>query len=101
MIHSTEIKCVHCDSNDLVKNGHSPKGTQRWRCNNCKKTFLLSYRYTAYKKGIKEQIIALTLNSSGVRDIGRVLGISKDTVCSTLKKKATNEPLFSYFGRKK
>jgi transposase-like protein len=28
----------------------------------------------------------MTLNGSGVRDTGRVLNISKDTVCSVLKK---------------
>jgi len=30
----------------------------------------------------KEQITVLTLNSSGVRDIGRILGINKNTVVS-------------------
>ena len=35
----------------------------------------------------------MTLNGSGVRDIGRVLGISNDTVCSDLKKNSKNEPL--------
>jgi hypothetical protein len=37
----------------------------------------------------------MTLNSSGVRDIGSVLQISKDTVCSVLKKNSKNEPLLS------
>ncbi|MDR0613794.1 MAG: hypothetical protein LBG45_10075 [Dysgonamonadaceae bacterium] len=30
-------------------------------------------------------MIEMTLNGSGVRDTGRVLKISKDTVCSVLK----------------
>jgi len=77
----------------LVKNGKSANGTQRWRCNNCKKGFRFDYRYNACKAGIKEKIIEMTMNSSGVRDIGRVLGISKDTVCSVLKKNASNEPI--------
>ena len=38
---------------------------------------------------MKEKIIELTLNSCGVRDIGRVLLISKDTVTAVLKKNAT------------
>jgi transposase-like protein len=75
---------------DLVKNGKSPNGTQRWRCNQCKKSFLLSYRYNACRPGVKEQIIELTLNSSGVRDIGRILSISKDTVTAVLKKNSKN-----------
>ena len=43
-----------------------------------------------------EKIIELTLNSSGVRDISRVLKIHRDTVTSVLKKNSKNEPLFSY-----
>lgn len=101
MIHSQEINCPHCNSNDLVKNGKTGNGTQRWRCNKCKKSFRLRYRYNARKQGMKEKIIELTLNSSGVRDIERVLHVHRDTVTSTLKKNAKNEPLLSYYGRKK
>jgi len=76
----------------LQKNGHSENGTQRWRCNECRKSFQLTYRYNARKPGVKEQITVLTLNSSGVRDIGRILGINKNTVVSGLKKNAKCEP---------
>jgi transposase-like protein len=54
-------------------------GIQQWRCKSCKKYFQLAYKYTARKSGIKDKIIEMTLNNSGVRDIGRVLKISKDT----------------------
>ena len=86
MLHYHELHCVHCSNNDLVKNGKSPNGTQRWRCNKCKKSFRFVYRYNACKPGVKATVIEMTLNGSGVRDIGRVLKISKDTVCFVLKK---------------
>ncbi|MDR1120906.1 MAG: hypothetical protein LBM08_08305, partial [Dysgonamonadaceae bacterium] len=47
-----------------------------------------------YKEGVKEKIIEPTLNSSGVRDIGRLLSISKDTVTSVLKKTLKTNPYF-------
>ena len=87
MIHKEELYCPGCSSKDLVKNGKAPNGTQRWRCNACEKSFRFTYCYNACKPGIKETIIKMTLNSSGVRDIGRVLKISKDTVCAVLKKR--------------
>ena len=93
MIHSTTLECPHCKSNDLVKNGKSSNGTQKWQCNRCKKGFRFDYRYNACKHGMREKIIEMTMNSSGVRDIGRVLKISKDTVCAVLKKNAENESL--------
>jgi len=95
MKHTQEILCPHCKSSDLQKNGHSENGTQRWRCVHCRKSFQLSYRYNARKPGVKEQIVELTLNSSGVRDIGRILGINKNTVVSELKKNSKCEPLCS------
>ena len=81
-----KIACRHCESDDLVKDGHSENGTQRYRCNNCKKSFQIEYSYNAWKPGTKEQIEKQTLNSSGVRDISRNLEISKNTVISELKK---------------
>ena len=94
MIHTTVIKCPHCGSNNLVKQGRTVNGTQKWQCNSCKKHFLLEYRYRAWQAGTKEKIIEMTLNGSGVRDTGRVLKISKDTVCSVLKKTVRVNPYF-------
>jgi transposase-like protein len=87
MLHQIPINCPNCPSQDIVKNGHRSNGDQRWRCNKCKKSFQLSYRYNANKQGIAEQIEELTLNSSGVRDIARTLSINKNTVVNHLKKK--------------
>ena len=47
---------------------------------------MLRYRYKAYEPGVKEQVVDMALNGSGVRDTVRVLKISKGTVLSTLKK---------------
>jgi len=95
MHHYLSLNCIHCRGANLVKNGHSENGTQRWRCHECGKSFQLDYRYNARKPGVKPQIAELTLNSSGVRDISRILSISKNTVVSELKKNAKNESLFN------
>lgn len=87
MKHYIQIACPHCDSEDLVKNGQSENGTQRYRCKTCRKSFQWEYRYRAWLPDVKEQIVEQTLNSSGVRDISRNLGIAKNTVIAALKKK--------------
>jgi len=86
-----QIICRYCGSKDLVKNGHSGNGTQRYRCNNCKKSFRTEYSCNARKPGVKEQIGKQTLNSSGIRDTGRNLEISKNTVISELKKRSCRD----------
>lgn len=82
-----QINCPFCQRDDLVKNGQSENGTQRYRCHSCRKSFQWEYRYRAWLPEVKEQIVEHTLNSSGIRDISRNLGIAKNTVIAELKKK--------------
>jgi transposase-like protein len=84
-----EIVCPECGSNQITKSGRTEQGTQRYRCQHegyPTKTFLLNYRYKAYVPGVKRQVVEMAINGSGIRDTGRVLGINKNTVISTLKK---------------
>jgi len=99
MVQQQIIHCPYCNATDLYKNGKSRNGIQRWYCKECKKYFQLDYLYNACKHGTKEKIIELTMNSCGVRDTGRILSISKDTVTAVLKKNSKREPLFSDTGR--
>jgi transposase-like protein len=85
-----EVMCPTCESNQVVKFGVNKQGKQRYQCRNkhCKKdTFILDYENIGYLQEIKKQIIEMTLNGSGIRDISRVLGVSINTVLSELKKK--------------
>jgi len=87
------VKCPSCQEIKVVKNGFSFEKKQRYLCNNsdCKtRTFILEYTNKGYLKEIKESIINLTLNGSGIRDSARVLCISTNTVLSELKKKNLN-----------
>ncbi|MCP4396616.1 MAG: hypothetical protein GY801_04835 [bacterium] len=35
----SQIVCRYCQCKDLVKNGQSENGTQRYRCNGCRRSF--------------------------------------------------------------
>ena len=86
------VHCIHCHSSEVVKHGKSAEGKQRYRCQNddCPfTTFILDYSYPGRLKEVKQQIVEMTLNGSGVRDIARVLHISTDTVINELKKRPT------------
>ena len=87
---SVPVYCLHCDSDQVVKRGKTDMGKQRYLCQNdacSQRTFILDYRYRGRLPEVKQQIIDMALNGSGIRDTARVLGISKDTVLSELKKK--------------
>jgi insertion element IS1 protein InsB len=86
-----QVQCPDCYSTDVVQYGKQANGTQRYRCNNrdCLRTiFLLQYQDKGRLPAVRQQIIDLTLNGSGVRAIVRVLRVSSATVIDVLKKKA-------------
>ncbi len=53
--------------------------------------FQLTYTYEARKPGVKDKIVDMAFNSSGVRDTARVLKIGINTVIRTLKKLAPRQ----------
>ena len=84
------VRCPHCDTDQVVKRGKTKTGKQRYLCQNdacTHRTFIRDYSYRAYLPEVKKQIIDMAINGNGIRDTGRVLGISKDTVVSALKKR--------------
>jgi transposase-like protein len=85
-----QVQCPDCYRTDVVQYGKQANGTQRYRCNNrdCPRTiFLLQYRDKGRLPAVRQQIVDMTLNGSGVRDIVRVLRVSSATVIDVLKKK--------------
>ena len=102
------VQCPHCHSTEVIKNGKSAEGKQRYRCQNSDcpyRTFILNQTYPGRTKQVKQhgscftwgdpktalpQIVEMTLNGSGVRDIARVLRVSPTTVIQELKKTQTS-----------
>src|ERR671916_3280790 len=84
------VLCPDCQSSQVVKRGKTDTGKQRYRCQNpacSRQSFLLDPAYRGRLPAIKQQVIEMSLNGSGVRDTARVLKISTATVIHELKKK--------------
>jgi insertion element IS1 protein InsB len=47
----------------------------------------MKYTHRGFLQAVKQQIVDMALNGSGIRDTARVLGISPTTVIDTLKKR--------------
>ena len=59
-----EVKCRFCNqADDVKKHGKGSMKHQRYRCNQCNKTFQLDYIYQACRPGIKAQIVDLVVYS--------------------------------------
>jgi len=82
------ITCPGCSSLNIKKNGINKQGKQRYRCKVCGRRFILKYTYRAYLKYIRELIVPMCLNGSGIRDISRVLQVSAITVMKLIRHQA-------------
>ena len=87
------VLCRYCNKPEAVRRkgvsttGHQPHRRTGYQCETCKRSFQLEYNKQAYQPGMKEKVIDMALNGSGIRDTARVLKVHMNTVMSTLKKK--------------
>jgi|SRR5262245_14517295 len=89
------VRCPHCQSEAVVRYGTTSNGKERFRCQQarrCGRTFIRTYAYPGRVPEVKRQIVEMTLNGSGVRDIARVLQVSPNTVITELKKRPRRSP---------
>ena len=83
------VRCRHCQSEAVVKYGKASTGKERFRCQHstqCGRTFLGSYAYPGCLPTVKQQIVELTRNGRGRRDITRVLRVGPNPGRKELKK---------------
>ena len=95
------VRCSVCDGIHVTRYGKTEDGKQRYICRNkaCSgKTFIRDYSELGRLPEVKEQIIEMSINGSGIRDIARVLKISPTTVIEELKKRISSATCKSDFG---
>jgi len=77
--------CPHCQSLDIVKNGHSPTGKQQYRCKACGRSGVLNPS-VPYTEAEKTQILAAYYERPSMRGIERIFGVARQTLAVWLKK---------------
>ena len=85
------LHCPHCQGTDIIRHGKTRQGKQRYCgqetvCDG--RTFLVEYSYAGHSAEIKQQIVDMAMNASGMRDTARVLHVSPTTVIKARKKRA-------------
>ena len=86
------IQVLHCPNGqgtDIVRHGQTRQGKQRYRCREQRcagRTFLLEYSYAGQSPEVKQQIVDMAMNASGIRDTARVLHISPNILLEELKR---------------
>ena len=81
---SQVMKCPHCRSERISKNGHR-HNKQRYICKECGKQFLQTYSPKGYPEEVKQRCLDLYRGGMGFRAIEKKTGISHNTVINWVK----------------
>ena len=81
------VSCSHCQSTEIVCNGATADGRQRYRCRTCERRSTADPRPNGYPEEQRELILRAYQERSSLRGLTRTFGVSRNTVTSWLKKK--------------
>ena len=86
------MHCAHCASKELVKNGLSRHGHQRWLCQACGRTCgEADHRRVAPAK--REEALAHYLEGVGLRATERLVGVSHNAVMNWVVEEVSGQVL--------
>ena len=87
MLNKIILKCPHCHSQTIVKNGKKYNGPQNYLCKICGKQFISDHEktYVGSISWITSMIKIMLVRGVGIRDISVILKISIKKVLKTLR----------------
>ena len=71
------MKCPRCDSQYIVKNGHTHNGKQSFKCRNCARQFVMAPRHQPISEETRKLIDKLLLEKISLAGISRATGVSE------------------------
>ena len=80
------LRCAHCQSTDIVKNGHAPNGKQKYRCRACGRQSRDNPTPHITPVERREEILRAYQERSSLRGVARTFKVSRSTVTTWLKK---------------
>ena len=81
------LKCSHCGSEKIVRNGMTSNGKQRFICRDCGKCSREDSQINGYSEAERETILRACQERSSLRGLTRTFGVARNTVTAWLKKK--------------
>jgi transposase-like protein len=81
------LTCRHCGSQNIVRNGLTTNGKQRFLCHDCGRRSREHPQPNGYTEAAREEILRAYEERSSLRGLSRTFGVSRTTVSTWLKKK--------------
>jgi len=84
------MTCPHCHRTDRqVKNGFNPFGSQRWRCQHCRRTYTPEPKPNKYAETTRLEAVKLYVDGMNIRRIARTLGVNHQSVVNWVNAHST------------
>jgi transposase-like protein len=85
--------CPFCQSENIVRNGHSPNGKQKYRCRDCQRQTRANPSPYGYSQEEKARILrAYDEHKSSLRGLKRIFGVERNTVSKWIKQRQEQSP---------
>jgi transposase-like protein len=81
------VECYHCGSKNVVRNGQTNNGKQRYKCRGCGCNSREDAQGPGYSEAEKELILRTYNERPSMRGITRIFGVSRPTLIKWLKKR--------------
>ncbi len=80
------LKCIHCGSDKVARNGLTQNGKQRFLCSDCGRRSRENPQANGYTDEERETILRAYHERSSLRGLTRTFGVARNTVSAWLKK---------------
>ena len=87
------MKCPYCQQEgQQVKAGFNNSGSQRYKCQSCKRRYTLEPKAAGYATSVRQQAVRLCVDGMNFRRIARTLGVNHQTVINWVNAHADQLP---------
>ena len=80
-----DIRCRHCGSNWMPKDGHT-RGRQVYKCGDCKRKHTADAERTRFPEQAKWQAVQMCIEGASISAAARVVGASATSVSASDKR---------------
>ena len=81
-----DIRCRHCGSDWMPKDGHT-RGRQVYKCGDCKRKYTADAAQPRFPEQVKLQAVQMCIEGASISAAARVVGASAASVSGWLKKR--------------
>jgi transposase-like protein len=87
------MKCPYCENeSNQIKFGKNRSGTQKYRCNACRRHYTPEPREHGYPEELRLQAVRMYVDGLNLRRIARHLGVNHQSVANWVKAYAAQLP---------